>query len=190
MAYQTYNTEAVICGVWDRNTADRSYLLFTRDAGMLYADAKSARLERSKQRCALQEFSRIKVSLVRGKGGWRVASVEAVANPFLAALTRPERGVVVKVTQLLRRFVHGEEVIPQVYADLEHLFADLPAIATHPHCIPVFTLRMLYHLGYVAREPWNEAALNALTLTEALAEPINEALLTRAIDTASSSSQL
>lgn len=56
MAYETYTTEALVCGTFNRNTADRSYLLFTREAGMLYADARSVREERSRQRYALRTF--------------------------------------------------------------------------------------------------------------------------------------
>ena len=45
MSYQTYITEALIVGSFDSNTADKSYLLFTKSAGMLYASARSVREE-------------------------------------------------------------------------------------------------------------------------------------------------
>ena len=70
MSYQTYITDAVVVGSYASNTADKSYLLFTKRAGMLYATARSVREERSKQRYALQDFSHITVTLVKGKGGW------------------------------------------------------------------------------------------------------------------------
>lgn len=82
MAYVTYTTDAIVCGTYDRNTADRSYRLFTRELGMLYADARSVRLEKSKQRQALQDFSLIKVSLVKGKAGWKIGSVSEVQNYY------------------------------------------------------------------------------------------------------------
>lgn len=109
MAYQTYTTDALVCGTFNRNTADRSYLLFTREAGMLYADARSVREERSRQRYALQDFSLLRVSLVKGKSGWRIGSIEPRKNFYQAATDKRARGSVVSVCRLLRRFVKGEE---------------------------------------------------------------------------------
>ncbi len=114
MSYTTYTTDAFVCGTFNRNTADRSYLLFTREAGMLFADAKSVREERSRQRFALQDFSKIRVSLVKGKQGWKVGSVEAIHNEFMRATSRDARGSAVALFRLLRRFIHGEEA----HADL------------------------------------------------------------------------
>jgi len=86
-----------------QNTSDKSFLLFTRDNGMLFATAKSVREEVSKQRQALQDFSRIRVSLVKGKTGWRIGSVESLRNDFSAAYDRETRGSVVSLYRLLRR---------------------------------------------------------------------------------------
>ncbi|MCB9810609.1 MAG: recombination protein O N-terminal domain-containing protein [Candidatus Nomurabacteria bacterium] len=109
MSYQTYITEAIVCGSFLHNTADKVFVLFTREAGMLYATARSVREERSKQRPALQEFSQIRVSLVKGKQGWRIGSVVPGPNYFATAKSREARGSVVMLMKTLRRFVHGEE---------------------------------------------------------------------------------
>lgn len=115
MSYQTYTTEALVCGSFLHNTADKVFLLFTREAGMLYATAKSVREERSKQRFALQDFSLIRVSLIKGKQGWRVGSVEAKINYFTKAEDRMVRGSVVLIFKTLRRFIHGEESQPVLF---------------------------------------------------------------------------
>lgn len=150
MAYQTYTTEALVCGTFDRNTADRSYLLFTREAGMLYADARSAREERSRQRYALQDFSRVRVSLVKGKGGWKVGSIEPLENFYQQAVDKEARGSVVSIFRFLRRFVGSEESAPELF---DHLIAGLSQVhQTLPerHFV-VLALRVLWlaELGYV-----------------------------------------
>lgn len=169
MSYQTYTTKAIVCGTYDKNTADRSFLLFTREAGMLYATARSVRNEASKQRPALQNFTQIRVSLVKGKTGWRVGSVESRLNYYSSAVDRTTRGAVVSVVQLLRRFLTGEEVQPAVYDDVEQA---LDRIIMQPlesaWVVDVFTLRLLATLGYVAphesytdllvSEVWTQAA--------------------------------
>ena len=150
MSYATYTTEAFVCGTFNRNTADRSYLLFTREAGMLFADAKSVREERSRQRFALQDFSRIRVSLVKGKQGWKVGSVEAVHNEFMRATGREARGSVVALFRLLRRFIHGEEA----HADLFDFISEALDLLVVEVAERVFVslwveVQVLRRLGYV-----------------------------------------
>lgn len=115
MSYQVYTTEALVCGNFHYNTADKTVLLFTREIGMLFATARSVREERSKQRYALQDFSLIRVSLIRGKTGWRIGSVETEKNFYSEAGTRSARGSVVALFKTLRRFIQGEEATPELF---------------------------------------------------------------------------
>ncbi len=152
MSYTTYNTEALVVGSYASNTADKSYLLFTKHAGLLYATARSVREERSLQRYALQDFSRVNVSLVKGKGGWRIGSVEAKENFFMQAASRAARGSVVKLVKILRRYVHGEEAEPLLYQEFLEALAllsktDIEERSAFETCAIV---RLLSVLGYVA----------------------------------------
>jgi len=167
MAYATYTTEALVCGSKDSHTSDRSYLLFTKDAGMLWATARSVREERSKQRFALQNFSFIRVSLVKGRSGWRIGSVEAVGNPFLAARQRKERAYVSSIVALLRRYIHGEQQMHGVYEDVlnslspDALKYDLDIIRQ------LFTIRLLHTLGYLLKNGVTREVLEATSVLDA-----------------------
>lgn len=155
MSYKTYTTKAIVCGSKDSYTSDRSFLLFTEDAGMLWATAKSVRMEKSKQRYALQDFSIIRVSLIKGKAGWRVGSVEAIANPFMEAVSREARTGVQSIFKLLRRFLHGEIPHPTIYEDAVFGLMCMTN-ADEGDIIDIqdqFALRMLHTLGYIAPEP-------------------------------------
>ncbi len=163
MSYRTYTTRAIVCGSKDSYTSDRSYLLFTEDAGMLWAGAKSVRMEKSKQRYALQDFSIIRVSLVKGKSGWRIGSVEAISNPFMEAQERSSRAGVQQVIRLLRRFVHGEEPHPRIYDDAVMALSCL-SVAEESDVIDLqdqFTLRTLHSLGYIAPQADYDELLTA-----------------------------
>lgn len=141
-----------MCGSRDSYTSDRSYLLFTEAAGMLWASARSVRMEKSKQRYALVDFSLIRVSLVKGKGGWRIGSVEATSNPFMEANERRARAGIQKVVKLLRRFLTGEEPQFNIYHDAVMALSCL-ALAEQDDATDLedqFTLRTLYNLGYIA----------------------------------------
>ncbi len=150
MAYKTYTTKALVCGIKNSNTADRSYLLFTREAGMLFASARSVREERSRQRYALQEFSLVRISLVKGKHGWRVGSIESQKNYYHYAFDKAARGSVVSIFRLVRRFVHGEDSEPELFdyliSALDELANDTPQRVFLQMIIQV---RILAILGYV-----------------------------------------
>lgn len=173
MSYQTYTTEALVCGVFDSNTADKSYLLFTKRAGMLYATARSVREERSKQRYALQLFSRITISLVRGKSGWRIGSVEALENQFLAAKTRVVRGSVVSVIKLVRQYIHGEEPMHALYDEVLQsikFLAQLSDSADRPAFEALIKVRILAQLGYIA--PTTDTLTTLITTPLGAIDPV------------------
>ncbi len=163
MAYATYTTEAIVCGTFKRNTADASFLLFTREAGMLYADARSVREERSRQRYALQDFSRLRVSLVKGKVGWKIGSAEALENFYHDAPDRAVRGSVVSLIRFVRRFCQGESLDAELY---DMVVSALRILPTRPAMqivlVRLVEVRLLVHLGYVTRpvdKDWFELSL-------------------------------
>lgn len=150
MAYETYTTEALVCGTYNRNTADRSFLMFTREAGMLYADARSVREERSRQRYALQDFSLVRVTLVKGKTGWKIGSIEALKNYYHDAESKEARGSIVSLARLLRRFVKGEEASPDLF---DYVVSSMNELVSD-HVDRLFVLmtlqvHILAYLGYV-----------------------------------------
>ncbi len=192
MSYSTYTTEAIVCGTRDRNTTDRSYLLFTRDGGMLYAEARGARREGSKQRYALQDFTRVRISLVRGKAGWRVGSVEALENYYTTATDRSARGSVVAFVKLLRRFARGEEPHPELYAYTERVLPVLAASQEMRSFLEAFVqVHALALLGYVALGALPEPLRNpAVAGAAALASVDYEARLQVALESAIAHSHL
>jgi len=160
VSYKTYITEALVCGSKASNTSDRSYLLFTREAGMLYAQAKSVREERSKQRFALQEFSYVRSTLIHGKSGWRIAGVEPILNLYAEAHTREARALVRNSIVLLRRFLTGADPHESLFDDvLRTLVASREAYVSYTEL--VLTVRVLYALGYIAPQAVHKDVLDA-----------------------------
>lgn len=174
MSYATYTTEAIVCGTFERGSANKSILLFTKDAGMLFADARSVREERSRQRYALQDFSTIRVSLVKGKAGWRVGSVESLGNAFLGNDDRGKRAALVGLVRLLRRYIQGEEPVPAVYELVRQALAAVgeSELAHLSNFSLLLELQILAALGYVSRTseltPYLDQAV--ATLDQSLSE--------------------
>ena len=158
MAYQTYITNALVCGTRESNTSDRLFTLFTRDAGMVFAHAKSVREEKSKHRYALQPFSHVRVTLVRGKSGWKITGTEPVQNFFSDSATRETRAFLRNIVLLLRRVMQGETAHPEVFDDV---ILACGFLGTHDSkkLELILTLRILNTLGYVASKPAIETLL-------------------------------
>lgn len=191
MAYPTYITEALVCGSTNSHTADRSFLLLTREAGMVRAQARSVREERSKQRYALQECSYIRVTLVRGKSGWRIAGTEVIANLYANAATREARALLRNLILLVRRVMQGEVVHAGIFSDI--VSACSASDRHEPHTLEtITTLRILHALGYIAPHEAYKRFLGVTfpfdTLVSLSAE--EDTLCQKAIHTALHESQL
>lgn len=166
MSYKTYTTEAIVCGSRVNNTSDKAFLLFTRDAGMLWAAAKSVREEKSRQRFSLQDFSLIRVSLIRGKSGWRIGSVECDKN-YLSDSSdsgaRQARAAITATIRLIRQFLHGEVAVTEIFDDTKMILSLAPEV-TEPgdtRLLDIFTLRFLHRLGYIASDASFSEYLNS-----------------------------
>lgn len=192
MAYQTYTTEALVCGSRNNNTSDRAYLLFTQEVGMIWATARSVREERSKQRYALQDFSLIRVSLVKGKSGWRIGSVEAEGNPFMQARSRSERAHVKNTIALIRRYIHGEQSVAGAFADAKEVLEMSRESQLFDVVGLLFTARLLHELGYISKSIHTTTMFQSKTLAEALLayDPTIEGELTKLIEQAHNLSHL
>lgn len=190
-----YTTKAIVCGSRDNMTSDKSYLLFTEDIGMLWATAKSVRMEKSKQRHALQDFSIIRISLVQGRSTWRIGSVEAIANPFLAADSRMSRAGVSFVVKAIRRYVHGEVVVPEIFSDTEESLLSLSSeddIGTIERYQQLYMLRLLSRLGYVVRTEALASSLDTPSIAAAVEnhDVTIDAMVSKSIEHAAHASHL
>ena len=170
VSYKTYTTEVLVCGSAAHNTSDKNYLLFSKEAGMLWASARSVREEKSKQRYALQDFSEVRVSLIKGKSGWRVGSAEAFGNAFLRVQERSERGLINFVFVQVRRYVHGEIPLPKIYNDVHEIITNSSMFREHSLLVQqLFLVRLLSELGYVAPTSAWQAVVSASSIAEACA---------------------
>jgi recombinational DNA repair protein (RecF pathway) len=193
VSYKTYTTEAFVCGSYLSQTSDKSYLLFTQEAGMLYATAKSVREEKSKQRYALQDFSHVRVTLVKGKSGWKVGSAQALGNLFTSARSRSERALVHHVFRELRTYVHGEVPLTQTFLDLcEVCEQSLFESGMQDAIGDIFALRLFFVLGYINPHEMLVPLVTAHTLKDAVGHyrDAYKGVLMEALETAQKASHL
>ncbi len=183
--YQKYHTEAIVLGGRERGESDRSVALFTSEFGMVHARASAVRSEKSRMRYALQHFTRCKVSLVKGKSGWRVAGATALESYPQGEGAK----VFARAATLVRRLVQGEERNEYLYETLVE--AHQACRSEHADTLPVVEIvcvaRILFALGYISTEALStalfthtaftgESLLEADSLKDKLLASINRAL--------------
>lgn len=173
MSHHLYTTDAIILGSANIGEAHRSIDLLTRELGRLRAFARSVREEKSKLRFSLQDLTLAKVSLVRGRDIWRIVGAEERRNIFCVFEARPaEQQMVIRLASLLRRLLRGEEENQELFALLSGTLAFLEERTVSDEelknleCLTV--LRILYNLGYLAKDGGSNSLLDTFVVTPEL----------------------
>ena len=155
MSRHIYHTEAFILGSSNSGEANRFLTIFTKEFGLLGAQATGARHLKSKLRFCLQDYSYSQVSLVRGKEIWRLINAGSLDNIWKRFEgKREERLLVTRIFSLLRRLLHGEERQDEIYTILHNTFQFLEDSTLTKEDLRNFEyiviMKILYHLGYFA----------------------------------------
>lgn len=174
--YSISTTPGFIINSKPYGEAGKIYTIFTRDLGLVFATAQGIRLEKSKLRYHMHEYSFGTFSFVRGKEFWRLTSAASFKEGVAEDIQGQE--LLARIALLLRRLLHGEESHPKLFECLESCDAflrvggeieseDLKTLES------LVVLRMLQRLGYVSKDP--------LLADCFLSEDIDVALLGRCI---------
>jgi DNA repair protein RecO len=158
MAHHIYTTDALIIESSPAGEADRFFLLFTRDLGVVRAMAKGVRLQKSKLRASLQDFSLSKVSLVRGKDIWRLTNARLEYSYYADVKDhKPVLHVIAQICALIKRLVGGEEKNQELFNIVDDAFGFLKTKTYSPEALKsieiITVLRILHNLGYLRQVP-------------------------------------
>jgi DNA repair protein RecO len=150
--HHIYHTEGIILGSKNYGEAGKYYSLLTRDLGMIFASAQGVRKLSSKLRFILQDFSYVKVDLVRGKDFWRITSASKTnklenisKNPFTMQ-------IFANISRLLKRLLAGESPNEMLFFDLLNGldFLEKSKLENELENIEaIIVLRILNNLGYL-----------------------------------------
>ena len=186
MAHHIYHTDAIVLGGINIGESHRLISVFTQYVGFVRAVARSVRNEHSKLRFCLQDFSRVQVSLVRGRQVWRITGATEHYNLY-HLLSRDYKKIVLltHIRSLLRRLLHGEERNEYLFNATIVFFdalKDNKVSATALEALELITvLRILSSLGYLVHDKQFSIYVGDVSLDEALLESVSNIRL-QAVD--------
>lgn len=185
--HHIFHTEAIVLGSYEKAESDSLTALYTKEFGLVFANARGARNLRSKLRYALQPYSIVQLDLISIKGGFRVGSVRSIVVP--SALSLKTYSTLYKLSKLVRRLCAGEEKNIPLFQSLTETMSMLLSGTITDERIPsielIAVLRTLFHLGYITDDfasPFTEGELtpalieNAAVARRTLVSTINQSL--------------
>lgn len=105
--YQKYTTEGFIVNTRGSGEADRLFLIYTRDFGMIMAHATSVRMSKSKLRPHLNVGALIYLTLIKSKNRWKLIEAREVEGGL--SNNKGSYRTFLKILTVLKSLIHGEE---------------------------------------------------------------------------------
>ena len=153
MSYHIYTTDGIILKRTTFGEANILLYILTSDLGLIIASARSARLSSSKLRSALQEYTLISVSVVKGKNGWKITNVVEKESLFFDYPTYSHK-VLSQIAFILLKMIPGESPHKEIFQTIKSSFEFLKLLPEKD--ISTFeiivVLRILNQLGYVEND--------------------------------------
>lgn len=151
--HHIHHTHGFVLSSRNMGEANKMLTIYTREMGLVKAVAQGIRLNKSKLRFTLQDFSYVNVDLVRGKEMWRVTSAKHITSFPLARASYLSLLLIMRVSKLLERLCNGEGPSENIFDDfIQALYlldekeiepASREALELH------LVLRIMNSLGYI-----------------------------------------
>ena len=164
MSYHIYTTDGIILKRTPFGEANILLHVLTQDLGLIIASARSARLSSSKLRGALQEYTYVSISCIKSKNGWKVTNVLDKGGFFFEYRADCQK-VLAQVSFVLLKTITGEFSHPEIFQTVKTGFEYLRSIREEDISSfeSLIVLRILYELGYVAKDSNIEVFLQNIT---------------------------
>jgi DNA repair protein RecO len=188
MSYHIYTTEGIVLKRVAFGEANLILYILTKDLGVIIASARSVRLDSSKLRSALQEYSSVTVSCIKGKNGWKITNAVEEENFFFEKSGEVQK-VLAQIVSVLLKMIPGESIHPEIFIMVKSGFTLLKTLEGEKikYLEILMVFRILHELGYVAgdveqellqnKEEWSIPVLERVKeKKETLVMTINKAL--------------
>jgi len=149
MAHHVYKTEAFVLKALPRGDSNHSLELYTKELGFIRATAQGVRKIKSKLKYSLQEYSYTEITLVFGKGGWRITGASEKDNYFYGFENKEARNLVARIFSVIKMYAASEESNYELYEVIKSSIEAMKDSDDHESIEILAIVRMLNILGYV-----------------------------------------
>lgn len=157
MSHHIHHTDGIILHSFNIGESHKVIEVLTEKLGLIRANVRSVRSEKSKLRYSLENLSETTLSLVRGREVWRVTGALPGQNFYHSLKEDFEKlALLLRIVTLVRRLVQGEEKNEYLYLVIRELCL---ALSSGEHTEEelegvecVAALRILHSLGYLKHE--------------------------------------
>ncbi len=159
--YHKYHTSGFVLANFNSGEASKIYKIFTRELGLIYARAQSARAPHSKLKPALTDYSVGRFTFIKGKNGWKITDAFTFFNLyFLLSWQSKEKVLFVsRFSALLLKLLPADQSNPLLFDVIRndiHFLLENELTGDNLRnfeCIAV--LKLLDSLGYLGEGgPW------------------------------------
>ena len=150
--HHKHHTEGLILGSSLHGETGKVFFVFTRDLGMLYASAAGIRKMSSKLRYVLQDFSYVKIDLIKGKDFWRITSASKTNALEEVIKQKDALKVFARIAKLLRRLLPEQVKNDVLFAEVLNGLLVLEKAKNKEEVMNIeiiIVLRVLSNLGYI-----------------------------------------
>lgn len=151
--HHIYHTHGFITSSRNMGEANKMFVIYTKEMGLVRAVAQGVRLHKSKLRFALQDFSYARIDLVRGRDIWRVTSATTITSFPYARSDKQSILLIARISKLLERLCDGEEAHESIFNDFTqalYLLDDTSTSVETRTAIELhLVLRIMNTLGYI-----------------------------------------
>lgn len=164
MSHHIYTTEGLVLRLRPYGESDKIAFIFTHDLGFIAALARGLRKESSRLRTNLIPQAKVRVSVVKGRGSWRVTTATLIEDYMAKLKTNSEaKRALHRVSALVSSLLHGEEKNLKLYKELEESIELLLKVENIQDWELWSVIRILAPLGYLAE---NEVPKNIAEVTK------------------------
>ncbi len=151
--HQIYQIEGIILKSANFGESNKYLFVITEEFGLIKITAQGLRNLKSKLRYGLQELSVVRLSMVKGRGAWRLINAIYDRNLYFSlAKSRNKLIVANSVLDLLTKLLQGEEKNEDLYKVIKEALSFLEDNDFSDESIKGFeniiVVRILYCLGY------------------------------------------
>jgi len=160
MSYHIYTTDGIVLKKQNFGESNSLFFILTADLGLIIASAQAVRLGCSKLSSALQEYSLVTLSCVKGKNGWKLTNAISQENFFFGAPASVQK-LVSQIASVLVRMMPGEQKHREVFLVVLVGFSALKNV-DQKNSVNIgnfeilMMLRILFHLGYIDKNSQTE----------------------------------